>query len=462
MVRFKQRTVDNDNEYTSRLLKELMNAYKREPRYLSSPVGYFATRGLRREEIEETDLFSFFENTADPKHKKCLVNEEGKIKRGLLSYTTNDLTPLYIGTLATQRSVVAEAFQWYSTLISTYYILISALSRRYKVPPNTMDILNSPVVPNNLKDRLNMKRLALRYIAFTIYEGYGLSGYSPNLWVFFCLITGEGTYTLPVKESEIPFYVNDSEARKLRAFLMEEEENYLKSSVNPNNSNVENLAFQLFRQQWLKLDPSITNIEIINEAGETSSIAEPLVKEIYNSWALTRIYRELERGVQVEAPISDIGLAVLAGFVRRSAKGRITNTGSLLDIDFSEIYLDEDEKFYFIKDRNPDGQPSLNNDIYSFLNVDGASPVPLFLYMQHYWETMREQKSSLYYRLTDDLGNLSPFGELVDSLYEETKKRLRAIREIANRNTILKESEGDQAMSFIKQWNETGSSYRIN
>lgn len=458
--RFQQGFISLDQmKQSSALLKELYSSID-NPDYISGPYGYFISRGLTKADIHKTDLFGFFEATHKPSHKKCPIDKDGRIKKNLLHYNIKDLVGLYEGTLATQRSVVAEAFQWYSCLCSLYYFHLSHISRRYKVPPHTMDILNSSIVPSKYKEVLNKKRIALRYVAFIVYEGYGLSGYSPNLWTFFCLITGKGTYTLPDKESEVPFFINDAEGYAFSNALAEEEDKYLQTrkEAKDKSSNISNPALQLFQQQWLSLDKTILDLYLEHD-GNKVNIGYDLIRELYNAWALTNIYRTLERGKFVEAPDEDLQLAILCGFIRRSAKGKILNgnNSSLTDINFDLLYLDEYEKSQIVS-VNSEG---LNIDIESIAESTKGKPTPLFLYMQYYWETMRSAPNSLYNKLCDDTGSLIPFGQLIDDLYESTKERLTCIRQISYRAKALQEAQGDQATIMISEWIKSGAQFRL-
>lgn len=449
-------------------------------------AGFYLSRNLPAyDSLANTPWADFIEDTHNPSHKKCPIDENGKSKGKIAHSQQDNLIGLAEGTLALQRNVVAEGFQWYSAAIVTFYINLCLysqyLTKKYKtfVPATKEAILSCPHASPKIKKHLKNKLMFLRYIAFIVYEGQGLCGYTENIWAFWSLFTGKGTYTSTQLKEDSPLYVSPEEAMQFSINLNLYQQEYLKDLKDKGNPNSvisiqDNKAFSLFKERW----------EILSGPTKPSSI----IKNLYLSWTYCDIYRKLERNsIDLDIiPDKVLNTAVLCGFFRRASKGIITsNSIDILSLDFSLNYIDSIHKQDLVESIIYSYNASLSQSkeklaqsihdiplsyiINEYSNNSNRPFKSLITYLQILWDLYSYDTnhrghpiSSLSSLIMDGQQNLIPFSELLFHLYKTHILRAITIKSISDRKEYLNSLENSQdAAALIQNWIETGASFSL-
>ena len=265
--------------------------------------GYFLSRNLEEFPGWAALPFKDFYECLDGSHKKMWLDIDGRMKEGRLTTKVNSMVPLYQGIGDTMRLIVSRAFFWYSASITTTHFAILDMSRKYGAAPNLPALL--AVADEADHSELQERVLVARIVAFLIYEGDGLGGYSDKVWAFWGRMNGIGCPTNPSILSDVE--AQDCQKQWNEAKPVQRRE--------------------LFVQWWQLVHP------------ETP---EHLVRRVFMLDSLVGKYQALESGAMKMEP--EHLPAAICGFLRRSSQGRNEPTRVRLG-DILAERLDDVEEF---------------------------------------------------------------------------------------------------------------------
>lgn len=373
-----------DNE----LLNELLTS---GDRYVNHE-GYYRVLGYKDPPCwSKLPFIDFFEPCHETTHKKCLIGNDGQGKRNNKTSKVKSLMPLYDGIISTQ-SIVQISFGMYSASVVNAGLLASLYSQQAKTSANFYDLTHSKNLNHEQKERLRNLATTIRYIAFTLYEGHGLSGYTYPIWPIWGRILGRDTPTKPQGKDDPSKYISFKEGEDFSKLL----DSYIASSPELEKGS------DLLESIWAEVD---------------SNIKPAVVRSIYIYYAMYKLYTQFESGLSSPdlfqkpnekdwVPSMWHFQCCLAGFLRRAAKGLIVSKSYSLN-EVKGIGLDDD--------------------------TQAKRRLPLVLPVYNYLYNLKDPKTgriNLYEKFSDHKGDLTPFGELVDNLVKLHIERLGTADEI--------------------------------
>jgi hypothetical protein len=281
-----------------------------------------------------------------------------------------DFIGLYRGLVGSAR-IIGQAFFMYSSGCMNWHLHANRLSRTYGCQPILSSILESEKVPQKEKNSMYTRSLALSVCAFTVYEGAGaLGGYDAEVWNFWSRVLGQET-PLAMKGH----WVSREEAQKCASEFAEAEVPVKKA---------------LFLK-WLALG--------------YPDLPEGVGKILWGYYHWTELYQGFEKGFMVpkfDPPVQDHLGAILAGFLRRAAKGYIV-------------------------------APSM--DLHRALASEAGSsdPMPLVQYIN-----LEEEK---FVQLLSDKDGLSPFGQWLMRMVDAQSTRMELVEGIVARGEEVQQTK---------------------
>lgn len=260
----------------------------------AGPDGYWRKEGYKENPgLANLEFADFFEPVWRPDHKKSFLDTEGNFKlnkkgeESIMHGRVGSLLDLYNGLALTPR-VIGQAFFMYSAGCVNWHLHALRLSRKGKCDPDLASILRCNQISKEEKDMIKKRSQALSVCAFTLYEGSGaLGGYNAKQWNFWGRIWG----------METPLQMGSE-------FLSAADAGAACAEFN----NAETHEKKALFKRWLPLG--------------YPNLPEGVDDMLWTYYSWVELYQSFEAGF--EEPEEDDGNhmgAVLAGFVRRAAKG---------------------------------------------------------------------------------------------------------------------------------------------
>lgn len=268
--------------------------------HFAGPDGYWRKLGLKENPgLANLEFADFFEPVFRSTHKKSFLNAEGVMKtpkkgeESIMHGRVSSMVGLYKGLAASPR-VIGQAFFMYSAGVVNWHLHACRIARTWGCQPNLPSILECSEVPEHEKKGIETRSMALSICAFTLYEGAGaLGGYNAQQWNLWARVFGQGT---PLQMGD--HFVTAEEAAKCCEELRNAETMGEKKS--------------LFLK-WL----------LLGYPGLPEGVGDIL----FGYWYWVDIYTRIESGFLEPDPTNPNHMgAVLAGFLRRAAKGLLVAT----------------------------------------------------------------------------------------------------------------------------------------
>ena len=275
--------------------------------HFAGPDGYWRKLGLQENPgLANLEFHEFFEPVFRAGHKKSFLDSEGNMKapgkgyESIMHGRVKSMVGLYKGLAASPR-VIGQAFFMYSVGVVNWHLHASRVARNFGCEPNLTSILECDNVPDNEKKNIQTRSMALSVCAFTLYEGAGaLGGYNAQQWNLWARVFGTET---PLQMGD--HFVSGEEAAKCCKELREAESLADKKA--------------LF-MKWLPLG--------------YPGLPEGVGEILFGYWSWVDLYGRIESGsLQPDNTNPNHMGAILAGFLRRAAKGLLVATKySLTDV----------------------------------------------------------------------------------------------------------------------------------